>query len=307
MVTIDAVRADAVADPANDALFPTLSDLKKTGVYFTHVMAPASQTALSLSTVFTGRYFSELSWVDYGVGRTRHLYPADDPSPRFPRILADHGVPTVNFASLVFLGNARGVARGFSEETVVVQSWNHARAHELVEPLMKRLQQAGPGPLFAYTHLMEPHEPYDRGRKDGTPHERYLSEIAVADSQLGRLLRYLRTHFSRRWVLIVSADHGEAFGEHDTITHGKTLYEELLHVPLFVASPELRPRRVDTPVGLVDLGPTLLDLFGLDTPPTFQGQSFAPLLVGRPVAFTRPLFAEGRLRRSIHPPPTVSR
>ncbi len=81
LITVDAVRADAVADPVNDTLFPTLTEMKHGGVTFTHAYAPGTQTALSLSTMFSGRYFSELFWTDHGVGRTRYLYPADDPSP----------------------------------------------------------------------------------------------------------------------------------------------------------------------------------------------------------------------------------
>ena len=100
-------------------------------------------------------------------------------------------------------------------------------------------------------------------------------------------------------MLIVSADHGEAFGDHQTFEHAKTLYEELLHVPLLVMSPRFSPRKVEERVGLVDLGPTLLDLFQAPTPATFNGQSLVPLLMGKDVVFTRPLLAEGRLRTSL--------
>ena len=310
LITVDAMRADAVADPANVALFPTLTELKRDGVTFTRASAPASQTALSLSTLFTGRYFSELVWTDFGAGRTKHLYPSEDPSPRFPQILSDHGVATANFAGLVFLGNAWGVTRGFREETVTVESWRHARAAELIDPLLDRLHRAGPGPLFLYTHLMEPHEPYDRGRKDGTPYERYLSEIAVADAQVGRVLRLLRRRFRDRWALFVSSDHGEAFGEHQSFQHGKTLYEELLHVPLLAVSPLFRSRKVDEPVGLVDLGPTILTTSSaLDTLPTFQGESPAPMLVGRGRWPLHPAFGcRGAPPPPVDPPsPTGSR
>jgi hypothetical protein len=299
VITIDAVRADVVADPANDPVLPTFAELKRGGVYFTRASAPGTQTVLSLGTMFSGRYFSELLWTEHGEGRTRHLYPSDDPSIRFPEVLSTHGVATVNYAGLVFLSNAWGVARGFGEETVTVESWRHAQAHELIDPLLGRLQRAGPGPLFVYTHLMEPHEPYDRGRKDGTERERYLSEVAVADAQIGRVLRYLQQRFGKRWALFVSSDHGEAFGEHGYRQHGKSLYEELLHVPLLASSPLFTPRRIDDRVGLVDLGPTLLDLFGLETPPTFLGQSLVPFLTGGTVALTRPLVAEGRLRQAL--------
>lgn len=299
LVTVDALRADVVSDPANDAVLPTLAEMKRDGVVFTHASAPGTQTALSLSTLFTGRYFSELHWTDHGEGRTRYLYPADDPSIRFPQILSEHGVTTVDVAGLVFLGEPFGVVRGFREETVTVRGWRHAEAHELIDPLIARLHRPPRGPLFLYTHLMEPHEPYDRGRKDGTDRERYLSEVTVADAHIGRLLRYLEQRYGKRWVLFVSADHGEAFGEHRSYQHGKTLYEELLHVPLLARGPLLAPRVVEERVGLVDLGPTILDLFGLETPATFLGQSLVPLLGGGAPELTRPLVAEGRLRRAL--------
>jgi arylsulfatase A-like enzyme len=147
---------------------------------------------------------------------------------------------------------------------------------------------------------MEPHGPYDRGRKDGTEYERYLSEIAVADAQIGRVAKLLEQRFPTRGILIVSADHGEAFGEHQTFQHTKTLYEELLRVPLLVRGPGVAHQTVTTRVGLVDLGPTILDLFGAPTPASYEGQSLAPILAGRPAALTRPLLAEGRLRRALY-------
>ena len=302
LVTVDAVGADVVDDPANDARFPTLAELKRDGIVFTRASAPATQTALSLGTVFSGRYFSELLWTDHGVGNTRYSYPADDPSPRFPQLLSDQGVATATYAGLAFLSSEYGVVRGFREQTVAVEGPRHARATELIDPLIERLKHPGRGPLFLYTHLMEPHEPYDRGRKEGTDHERYLAEVSVVDAQLRRVLRVLEQHFGKRWMLFVSADHGEAFGQHGGTTHGKTLYEELLHVPLLARSPLLSARVIDEPVGLVDLGPTLLDLFGADTPATFEGQSLVPLLSGAAAPLTRPILAEGRLRRAIIQP-----
>jgi arylsulfatase A-like enzyme len=299
VITVDALGAQVLDDPANQALFPTLAELKRDGVVFTHASAPATQTALSLATLFSGRYFSELMWTDHGVGGTRYLYPADDASPRFPALLTEHGVATADYAGLVFLAADFGVARGFREETVTVEGRRHAQATELIDPLLERLRHPGRGPLFLYTHLLEPHAPYDRGRSHGTSHERYLAEVAVADAQIRRVLRMLQVHFGKRWALFVSADHGEAFGEHGSTEHGKTLYEELLHVPLLARGPLFMPRTVEERVGLVDLGPTILDLFGVPTPATYEGQSLVPLLAGEAISLTRPLLAEGRLRRAL--------
>ncbi len=302
LITIDALRAEAVHDPANDALFPTFAELKREGVVFTHASAPATQTPLSLSTLFSGLYFSEQRWADHGVGSTRYLYPVDDSYPRFPQLLSDRGVMTVNYGGLIFLGHEFGVASGFREERIVVQGRRHAFASELIDPLLDQLAHTGKGPVFLYTHLLEPHRPYDRGRKDGTDYERSLSEVAIADAAVGQVLRLLTERFGQRWALFVSADHGEAFGEHQSSEHGKTLYEEVLHIPLIARSPRFPLRSIDTRVGLVDLGPTILDLFGAPTPATFNGQSLVPLLAGGERSFDRPLLAEGRLRRALIQP-----
>ncbi len=303
LVTIDALRAAAVSEPANDALLPTFARLKRDGVVFTHASAAGTETVVSLSALFSGLYYSEQRWTDYGVGSLRALFPAADPSPRFPQILSEHGVATANYSGLSFLSSDFGVLRGFGDERFAVQGKSHTPASSLVAPLVDRLRNPGPAarPLFFYVHLLDPHRPYDGGRKDGTDYERYLSEIAVADAALGEVVRALTVGFGKRWALFVTADHGEAFGEHGTTDHGKTLYEELLHVPLLALSPLFAPRAIDERVSLIDLAPTILDLFGVDAPARLEGQSLVPLLTGAAegTLLTRPVLAEARLRRAI--------
>src|SRR5690606_28869099 len=101
---------------------------------------------------------------------------------------------------------------------------------------------------------------------------------------------------------IVSSDHGEAFGEHDTWEHTKTLYDEMIRVPLLVRGPGVVPRVIDEPVTLLDLGPTVLDVFRTPIPAAWAGQSLVPLLAGatgREAELERPILAEGRRRRAI--------
>jgi hypothetical protein len=297
LVTVDAVRADIVADAANDARLPTLARLKREGIVFTHASAPGTQTAVSLGTLFSGHYYSEQLWKNHGSGNLLHLYPAEDPSPRFPQILSDHGVATVNVASLPFLAGDFGVARGFREEDIMERGPHAANGFRVVRALLERLGRQGPGSLFLCAHLVDAHAPY--GSSKGSDGERYLASVVTEDALLGRVLRALENRFDRRWALFVSADHGEAFGEHQTYEHGKTLYEELLHVPLLARSPLFPPHEVRQRVGLIDLGPTILDLLQVETPATFHGQSLVRLLAGGDVTLTRPILAESRLRRSL--------
>jgi arylsulfatase A-like enzyme len=299
LLTVDALRGDVVDDPANDVRFPTLAKLKREGIVFAHASAPGTQTVLSLSTLFSGAYFSEHRWVKYGIGRSRFFFPLGDPFPRFPQFLTDHGVETTHEASLVFLNDDFGVARGFHDENRIGRNRHGAVASTLTHALLDRMEHSGNGPHFFYAHFLEPHEPYAAFPARGTDYDRYLAAVGVVDRQIGRLLETLERKQGNRWALFVTADHGEAFGEHRTFEHAKTLYEELLHVPLLARSPLFRPRVIDERVGLVDLGPTILDLFGADTPATWNGQSLVPLLAGRRAELTRPLIAEGRLRRAL--------
>jgi arylsulfatase A-like enzyme len=300
LVTVDAVRADAVLDETKSASFDTLNRLKREGAVFTNARSPGSQTSVSLTAVFTGKYFSETRWEKFGTGRTRFEYAAVDPTERFTERLTRAGVQTFKVVSLTFLRNEFGVAPGFAEEIVATEGRRHARAAEVIGPLADRLRKHGGEPMFAFAHMTEPHAPYDRKTVRGPAFERYLAEIEEADDYLERVVRALSSPaLASRAILIVTSDHGEAFGEHGTYQHTKTIYDELLRVPLVVWGAGVVPRRIDTPVSLVDLGPTVLDIFGVDTPEDVTAESLVPLLAGQDARPTRPILAEGRLRRAL--------
>ena len=83
-------------------------------------------------------------------------------------------------------------------------------------------------------------------------------------------------------VLVVTSDHGEGFGEHGTMHHGRRLYDELIHVPLYVRAPGFTPGRVAAPCSLLDVLPTTLELVGLPPVAGADGTSLVPLLGGAP-------------------------
>jgi Sulfatase len=298
LLTIDAVRGDLIIGSDNDALFPTLAEMKREGVFFEHASSAATQTPLSLASLMSGLMFSEQRWEDYGAGEDRFPYPAKDLYPRLPALLSQHGVTTVHAYTFPFLAGDFGVTSGFREEKSFGRGHFTASAATMTSFILERLARADKGPLFLYAHFAEPHAPYFRGTGN-TDHERYLSAITEADMQVGRVLAYLREHMGRRWALIVSADHGEAFGDHGTFEHSKSLYEELVHVPLIAVSPVFSAHRVHERVGLIDIPSTLADLFGVSAPATFDGQSLVPFLAGGHVELTRPLLVESRLRHAI--------
>jgi arylsulfatase A-like enzyme len=169
-------------------------------------------------------------------------------------------------------------------------------------------------PVFLYLHYMEPHFPYvppkvffdqilarlpnplaDRQvvydmffihpqRWHQTDEatvavlrDMYDGEVIHVDAALRTLFSDLKSRgFLDHSIVVITSDHGEAFLEHGETSHGNTLYNEVIHVPLLLLLPG-QSTRVDIrrPVSLVDLGPTLLDLVGISAPPSFMGGSLA--------------------------------
>jgi choline-sulfatase len=115
----------------------------------------------------------------------------------------------------------------------------------------------------------------------------YDGEIAYTDSQIGRLLHYLRvTGLSERSLVIVTADHGEEFLEHSGLEHGRTLYQEVLHVPLILSGPGVPAGSIrNGPCAQVDILPTVLSYLGLEIPPGRSGID----LLGSGIAGSRDL------------------
>jgi arylsulfatase A-like enzyme len=118
-------------------------------------------------------------------------------------------------------------------------------------------------------------------KREILPFERlYDAEVATADDQVRQLFAELEKRgFLDNALVVVIADHGEEFVEHGRTSHGRTLYEESVHVPFIVVGPGVAAgRRVAENVSLIDLAPTLLDVLGLPAEPRFEGRSLVALL-----------------------------
>lgn len=112
----------------------------------------------------------------------------------------------------------------------------------------------------------------------------YSAQMAYTDALIEKMFHFLKANdLLQDTLVIVASDHGEAFGEHGDILHSTEPYEELIRVPLLVYPSESLgwpTRRVQTPVELVDLVPTLIELFGLRNPGALDGQSVLSTLRG---------------------------
>jgi arylsulfatase A-like enzyme len=168
-------------------------------------------------------------------------------------------------------------------------------------------------PVFLYLHYVEPHQPYSpptpilarllAGRPapdlhflsqsmtfarvappDEATHRDlelvYDAEVASVDASLATLFPALeRRGFLRHAIVVVTSDHGEEFKEHGSFGHGGTLFNELIWIPLLLHGPGVTPGRLGDVVSLLDVAPTLLDLVGGASPPSFEGRSLRDRLV----------------------------
>ena len=149
-----------------------------------------------------------------------------------------------------------------------------------MDDAIRWLRKVGDSPFFLWTHLYDPHRPYQAPEPFASRHDPYVAEIAYADSQIGRLLRALDERaLLDRVIVIVTADHGESLGEHREMDHGIFLYESVLRVPLIVRAPGVAPRRVADLVRLTDVMPTVLDLLRLPLP-ALDGTSLVDVMRG---------------------------
>jgi arylsulfatase A-like enzyme len=287
---VDGLRLDLLEQKE----LPGYQRLKRRGVEFRNVHSPGSQTATTMASVFSGKYYSQLSWTRFGEGHLYHAYPVEDPSPRVPALLTRAGVRTVKLGGIGFLANRYGIAPGFSEERLVPEDDRLGPGNELVAQLLPLFEN--PSPEFVYVHFTDTHTPY-RGPAGCAPRDCYEAAVTTVDSYLGQVLDAVER--SPRILLLFTSDHGEAFGEHDSGGHSTTIYDILLRVPLIAYGGGLSPRAVNDPVSLIDLAPTLLELFGQPTPPSFMGESLVQEFRGDGPPLTRPIFAEGRLRRAV--------
>lgn len=298
LLSIDGLRADVVLEGKHDAHMPFLAKLRDGALTFDQARTPGAQTVYTMSSLFSCVYFSQLYWSKH----RGNIWPAADETPRFPELLTRARVRTFNVTPAPWLVNDIGVVRGFAEEvhTPPPRGTKYTPAVAITDAFIAQLSKLGDGPAFGFTHYLDTHDGMRRRAAGDTPFEKHLSQLKLVDGELARIDAAVKARgLSERTVLIVTSDHGEGFGQRGVKGHSAHLYDELLRVPLFVRTPTPSAKRVDTPVSVIDLGPTILDLFGLPTPGHCMGETLARFTSKEPPKLTRPIAAEGRQKKML--------
>lgn len=310
---------------------PVIDALAQESVIFRTAYAPAASTAHTVFTMLTSSYpfntekhrHEGVHEAAFRVTETTNLMQ-DHLSPRFPHRSGISGNS--------WFGPEFGFARGFTDfyetyDRTVFPDSTVKHAARSVELFRRDLAKWGDGPAFSYVHFLEPHSPYTppdayarkfhptaidsvdaRARallqyRVNAPDARtqemiralYDGNLAYADAQVGAIFDLLRQ--AGKWddtIVVLIADHGEAFWQHGVYGHGRHIYEEFMRIPMLVripGLPQLAGREIHAPVSLVDLFPTYLDLTGLPIPQELRGKSLLPLIAGRDEEFVeRPVF-----------------
>ncbi|MFN8574362.1 MAG: sulfatase [Gemmatimonadaceae bacterium] len=173
-------------------------------------------------------------------------------------------------------------------------------AREVTDKFLSwRSQRDTKRPYFAFLNYFDAHDPYTppdslRRKFAKPPKQRdlYDAEIYFMDSQLGRLFRELESRGDlKNTVVIVTADHGEHFGERGLIRHANSVYTPLVHVPLVIRFDGTVPaeQRVERPVSLRDIGKTILELAGLQGKTNFPGTSLTRAWSTTPDSLSAPI------------------
>jgi hypothetical protein len=275
LLSIDALRADHVgAYGYRRGTTPNIDALAARGVVFESAYCPTPHTSYSVTSMMTGKYMRPL--LALGLGEDSETWAA---------LLRRYDYRTAAFypPAVFFIDAARFTdfeRRGLDFEYRKVEFAPAALRASQVAAYLGTLPVDRP--LFLWVHLFEPHEPYEMhaehpyGRGgESSAIDAYDSEIAAADEGVGAILAKLATR-SRKATVIVTADHGEEFGEHGGRYHGTTVYEEQVRVPLVIAGPGIAAHRVATPVQTIDLLPTALSALGIPRPARIRGRDLGP-------------------------------
>lgn len=186
----------------------------------------------------------------------------------------------------------------------------HTRAEDVNASVFPLLHKHKNRNLFFFVNYLDPHDPYFPHQMDPESgplslengfirrienwrrpdlaevqwdrvNELYDQELEYLDKHLGDLFEKLKDlDLWEDSIVIVTSDHGELLGENNRLSHGVTLYENEIKVPLIIKYPKKLPRNiiVEDLVQTVDIVPTILDIIDIGIPGSMHGRSLLPLV-----------------------------
>jgi len=295
LVIVDALRPDHLgAYGYSRGTSPQLDALADQGLIFTNFFSDATWTRPSTASLFTG-----LPYQSHGCDAYRRL---EGSVKTLAERFAAAGFATGAFLANPVVSSSYGLTQGFSHIVEPplgskARAWAEAQeADELVDSALAWIRGRADQRFFAVLFLIDVHDPWKApaewrkrfepkrvpqrnvAREVRRPLSRaaqegllgaYDAEVAFTDHELGRFFGELdELGVLDRATVALTADHGDAFGEHKAYRHAFHMWDEVLRTPLLLRSPAFseRGQATDLPFEAHDLGPTLLDAAGLPVP-----------------------------------------
>jgi len=289
LISVDCLRPDHLGTYGYQReTSPHIDAFAQDGTVFETAVSTSSWTLPTHMSMLTGLVPSF-----HGATKWEKL---DRSVPYLPEILAEHGYETTGVASWVYVSQIYGFERGFDVYRVL----KDPVARDVVDAAIEQLRAKQGQKHFLFIHLLDPHWPYlppDSFLERFGPRPRDISdlqdliaraepppgqtetdeiirlydgEIAFTDQEVGRLFAELKSlGLYQDSLIILTADHGEAFYDHGHWQHSQTLYDEIVRVPMIVKWPgEGLKGHLEVQVSQVDIFPTILEAAGVEPPAT---------------------------------------
>ncbi|MCA9629894.1 MAG: sulfatase [Myxococcales bacterium] len=305
LIYVDSLRADMPWSGYPRDIAPNLTRFAKSAVWYENAYSLSSYTAKSIPPSLIGGYPSELERDGYFFTKwsPENLFLAERIQKKGHRTLAGH--VHGYFQPRLNMGPAEGVDDYRMIEGHIdlqaVKSVTDERLAKLAKQMLadpKNVALPDGKRFFGVFHFLDPHHTYERHKEESTfgnkPRDLYDGEVRWTDRWVGQVLDFIDEQpWSKQTVVIVTADHGEGFGEHNHFRHAYELWESLVRVPFLFRIPGVKPRKLSVARGHIDLAPTIADLMGVRAEPAFRGVSLVEELFGgeqpaRPVVVDLP-------------------
>jgi arylsulfatase A-like enzyme len=300
LLTVDTLRPDLGFMNYDKPTSPNLDKIAEKATIFERAYSMASYTGKAVGPMLIGKYPSE-TLTDFS-----HFNTYFESNVFVAERLRDAGVRTFAGMCHWYFRNPTGLKQGFEvwdtsaippgmgdNDNVVTSDRMADLALKLLQRPENTLGAANEDPaadsdagdadkkpsthrFFAWFHFFDPHAQYvpHEGSPDfngkgpvGSQRAIYDQEVWYTDKHIGRVLDYVASQpWAEDTAIVMTADHGEAFYEHNMMRHGSEIWDELVHVPLFVYVPGAEPRRVSARRSHIDVVPTILELMGVPLP-----------------------------------------
>src|SRR6266545_772697 len=279
IISIDTVRADHLPMFGYSGVeTPNLDAFRGDAVLFTSAYSQVPLTLPSHTAILTG-LLPPQNGVRNNIG-----YVLDPRIATIPSFLKQHGYETGGAVSAFVLRGSAGLSHSFDfyDDAIAnrpdVATGALQRSGRITEQIAARWIDARTSrPFFFFFHIFEPHAPYEPEEPFRSRYaDAYDGEIATADAIVGDFIADLkRRRIYDRAIIFLLSDHGEGLNQHGEPEHGIFLYREDILVPLLVKLPgsAARGTKIDSPVALVDLFPTIAQLIGAAAPANLSGRS----------------------------------